>query len=286
MIQSPERPRAEGTAACPWCAGGTRRAVELSLPGKGRFQVRRCRACRLEFVQPLMAEQDLARGYDAGYYEAGYLVPELERRRRTQFRGLLAELGRRGASGPLLDMGCGVGFLVAEARAAGWEAAGMEPSPAARRLARERLGIEIGAADISDVPAERPFGTIVLWHVLAHAADPLARLRDAASRLRPGGTLAMSFVNWDDPRYRFAALEAKWRGLNTLHVPTIQWRFRESHLRQLAARAGLAVEAVEQSPRPASPAVGWKRTLLESGFASMRRLTGVREELIAWCRKP
>src|SRR4051794_3889234 len=48
----------------------------------------------------------------------------------------------------LLDLGCWVGFLLAEARERGWSATGVEPSEWASGLARERFGLDVRTEDL------------------------------------------------------------------------------------------------------------------------------------------
>lgn len=256
--------------------------LSLQVPGwETAFDLCRCDSCKLEFLRPLPCARQLMIQYGDDYYRTGYL--EFEQKQRVQFRVLLDQLREHGASGPLLDVGAGVGLLVAVAREQGWVAEGIEPSGAACLMARERHGIELQQMEITDTSPKHTFGVVVLWQVLAHAREPLMVLRHAAKMLRPKGFLVMSFINWKDPNYRLGKALARWRHVNAIHIPTILWRFEEPHLRTLADRAGLRVEVVRYGPRAFRPAWGWKRNLLEKSFESYRKITHTSEELQAWC---
>jgi SAM-dependent methyltransferase len=125
-------------------------------------------------------------------------------------------------SGPLLDAGCNVGALLAEAALRGVHPlAGVDVNAAALAQARVRLaplgGAELAQASLDALPFEdgrfaRAFCLEVLEHV------PAARRRAALSELhrvlRPGGTLCLSVPHAGafaalDPhnlRFRFPAL--------------------------------------------------------------------------------
>jgi SAM-dependent methyltransferase len=261
---------------------GCREVLSLKLPDwETSFRLLRCTSCGLEFLRPLA----LGAGtniYDEYYYRNGYLAYEGDRRR--EFRALLTELLQRGASGPLLDVGAGIGLLVSVAKQEGWQAAGIEPSVAACRLARELYGIRLDCGQITEVAPGPEFGVVVLWQVVAHVSDPLDLLRRAAKMLRTDGFLVISSINWKDPHYRLAKFLTRWKKLNAIHLPTILWRFCEEHLQSLASRAGLRVESVEYGPRPFRESFGWKRRLVERGFENYRRATGTGELIRLWCR--
>jgi SAM-dependent methyltransferase len=262
---------------------GSREVLSLKLPDwETSFRLLRCTSCGLEFLRPLPPANRMLNQYGEGYYRNGYLVHETDRRR--QFRALLEELSQRGASGPLLDVGAGIGLLVSVAKQEGWQVAGIEPSMAACRLAQELYGIHLDCGQITEVVPRPEFGVVVLWQVVAHVSDPLDLLRRAAKMLRTDGLLVISSINWKDPHYGLAKLLTRWKKVNAIHLPTILWRFRKEHLQSLASQAGLRVESVEYGPRAFRESFGWKRRLAERGFEAYRRSTGTGEEIRLWCR--
>lgn len=262
---------------------GSREIFSLKVPDwETPFSLLRCTTCGLEFLRPLPSANRMLNQYGEDYYRNGYLA--FEEKRRAQFRMLLGQLRPRGASGPLLDVGAGIGLLVELAREEGWDAQGIEPSPAACRLAREHYGIKLRQSQLTNVSTDPIFGVVVLWQVVAHVSDPLDLLRRAAKMLRPDGLLVISSINWKDPHYRLAKFLTRWKKVNAIHLPTILWRFREEHLQSLASRAGLRVESIEYGPRAFRESFGWKRRLAEKGFETYRRATGTGEEIHLWCR--
>ncbi len=76
-----------------------------------------------------------------------YLAEEAGR--RATARRLLELIAAQVPSGRLLDVGCGHGLLLDEARRSGYATVGLELSRTAARHARERLGI-----DVRELPLE------------------------------------------------------------------------------------------------------------------------------------
>jgi len=96
--------------------------------------------------------------------------------------------------GPILDIGCGCGFLVEAARRWGWECVGLEGSVDAIAMARElHPGIRILQHDLRDsFPFDGPcFQTAVMNQVIEHLELPVAvhAAGEAFRVLLPGGML-------------------------------------------------------------------------------------------------
>ena len=139
------------------------------------------------------------------------------------------------APGRLLDAGAGRGRFVAAARAAGYDARGIEPSPGA--AAQGGPGVELGT--IEDAVVEpSSLDAVALWHVLEHVDDPAAALGSVAGWLRPGSGLLIGVPN-------LASFQAKLGGERWFHLDLARHRthFTPAGLRALLERTGFAVEA-------------------------------------------
>jgi 2-polyprenyl-3-methyl-5-hydroxy-6-metoxy-1,4-benzoquinol methylase len=136
----------------------------------------------------------------------------------------------------LLDVGCGLGYLVARAGERGFEASGLDCSPAAVAVGRERLGLTLTCARIEDGtvdPASQDI--VVLNHVLEHLPDPGMAVRRVWEWLRPGGWLLAGTPNFASPIARWSGQD--WAGL----VPAQHmWHFTPASLRRLTAEGGFA----------------------------------------------
>jgi 2-polyprenyl-3-methyl-5-hydroxy-6-metoxy-1,4-benzoquinol methylase len=117
-----------------------------------------------------------------------YLVEE-EGRRRTA-RRLLDLLAKHVPSGRLLEVGCGHGLLLDEARRRGYDAEGLELSVDAARHARDALGLTVRETVLEDTALDGEcYDAVLLIDVLEHLDDPVAALKRAGSLLAAGGAL-------------------------------------------------------------------------------------------------
>jgi len=223
--------------ACPACGGPL--AAWRTVPGSdpalpGDYELARCRSCGSAVTLAPAPEQ----AHEAGAYGGGRprgsrasapILRAFDRRR-------LAQLQRAGARPPgrLLDIGAGRGRFVAQARAAGWYAHGIEPSQRGVVGARA-IGVELVAAGIDD--AEVPPGSLdaaSLWHVLEHVEDPGAALERIAGWLRPGGLLLVGVPNLSSVQARAGG--ARWYHLD---VPRHRTHFTAVGLETLLRAHGL-----------------------------------------------
>jgi SAM-dependent methyltransferase len=162
-----------------------------------------------------------------------YLAEE-QGRRATAAR-LLDLIAPFAAGGRLLDIGCGPGLLLDEARRRGYETVGLELSRASAAHAREALGLDVRELALEDFPERESFDVVVLADVLEHLDDPVAGVARCAELLRPGGVLC---VVTPDPSSATARLAgARWWG----YVPAHTCLLPRATLRELVAAAGLVV---------------------------------------------
>jgi SAM-dependent methyltransferase len=134
--------------------------------------------------------------------------------------------------GRILEFGCGSGALLAELAEQGFEAIGVEQSPAAMdlatRMTADRTGVRILAKSPEPVVPTQDY--LAAFEVLEHIEDDHAALKDWVRHLRPGGTVLLS-VPAHPERWNPADV---WAG----HFR----RYRRSDLTALAAASGLIVE--------------------------------------------
>jgi 2-polyprenyl-3-methyl-5-hydroxy-6-metoxy-1,4-benzoquinol methylase len=87
----------------------------------------------------------------------------------------------------VLDVGCGSGQFLLQARSGGAVVAGLELDPAQVAACRER-GIPVHSGSLFDLGAPPgPWQAITLWDVLDHLDEPVEALRILIRELEPGG---------------------------------------------------------------------------------------------------
>jgi len=184
--------------------------------------------------------------------------------RRATANRLLDLIARHVPHGRLLDVGCGHGLLLDEARGRGYETLGLELSREAARHARERLGLDVrelpleAFSESGNGDAPGTFDAVVLADVLEHLDDPVGAIDRCAQLLKPGGVLC---VVTPDPSSLTARLAGpRWWGFLPAHTVLLPRRT----LKELIAARGLVISAD----------VPFVRT-----FAARRWATGLAERL-------
>lgn len=149
----------------------------------------------------------------------------------------------KGRTGRVLDVGCGNGQFLDDARAAGWSADGCDFDPRAVASVRAR-GLDIREGGIEAwADAEGQFDAVTFSHVIEHVHDPVATLEQAWRLLRAGGTLYIDTPNIDSTGHRIFG--RSWRGLEApRHLVMFNW----AGLRSALARIGFVT--IKRVARP------------------------------------
>jgi SAM-dependent methyltransferase len=234
-------------SAC-WICDGPVRACEQFAPEP----FCECERCRFIF-RPDLDAAALETVYAGGAYEdvrGEQYLAELGKRRRDA-RVRLDYMRPWGSAGRLLDVGAAGGAFVAEARARGFDASGVEPVPSFARAAREQLGLDVREGGIEDLDlSSESYQAITLWHVLEHIPHPLQQMRRLAEVLADGGVLAVEVPNAASAVA--ARMGPAWPSLEPLvHVN----QFTPESLRELFVRAGL--ELCDMRTTAISPYLPW-----------------------------
>jgi len=182
--------RAAAAALCPACDEPVRNAA---LEKYGKYERFACAACGLEFWEPRGMPN--ARWYEQIYGGRDEELLPLEPGHKYFLEDAAAPRG-----GELLDVGCGTGNFLAEARDAGYRVTGIELDRNAARFAKERLGLQkVLPLTISEFAAARcpseKFDIVTSFEVLEHQAAPREFLKNVKSCLKPHGSIALSVPN-------------------------------------------------------------------------------------------
>lgn len=202
--------------------------------------------------------------WDAGDYAAKpeWVEKVYGARREKVNRALVQVVSQFVAGGRWLDVGCGIGALLTEARNAGWHAIGLDLSRRAVAIARN-AGLDVICGDF---PADAPGGTydvISLIHVLEYVPNPRFLVEECHKRLRPGGVLAMQLKNfafWSNAERLFRARSGIW-------CPQDIVTYSPATIRRLLRTSGFGRVRV-------MPAVLPNRPVLTASFALLEKVGG------------
>jgi SAM-dependent methyltransferase len=218
------------------------------IPTTDRFgtalsDIVRCSDCGHMQLARMPGDAELESAY-AGAASDDYVDEEAGQREtaRRMLARIEAHAPRRGA---ILDLGCWVGFLLAEARERGWsEQVGVEPSQFASSYARDRLGLDVRTDDLFTAPLPgQHFDAVVLGDVIEHLPRPGEALDRIAKLLRPGG---VAWFALPDAGSRVAkTLGARWWSV----IPTHVQYFTRDSIATLLGRHGFDVLEVATAPK-------------------------------------
>ena len=191
----------------------------------------KCQSCGFLFADAAQVD-DLVGLYeqldDAGYLESSD-ARVLQMKWLIQVAKTIHPQAKR-----LLDIGAGIGLLVAEANAQGFQAVGVEPSRNLVEIGKEKLGVDLrqGIFPHPELAAEK-FDLICLVDVIEHVQNPVGLLAEIAKALAPDGRVIV--VTPDVGSLAARTLKKRWWHFRLAHIGY----FNSSNLSLAAERAGL-----------------------------------------------
>jgi cyclopropane fatty-acyl-phospholipid synthase-like methyltransferase len=181
-------------------------------------------------------DQAWVQGLAAGREELGNLQTNLEFLAQTD----LLRPGDR-----VLEVGCGIGSLVAALTGRGYDILGTDISPAAIRYGRAKYGhahLEVSPAEVLDY-GDASFDKVLSFDVLEHIVEVDTHLHEVRRMLRPGGCYLFQTPNkWSNILFEILRTRSfGWRRYHpSLHTP--------GQLRRRLQRHGFDVRFIKMNP--------------------------------------
>ena len=196
-------------ARCPVCGADLGRGIDAvrDRATGDVFRVLECGQCGFGVTDPIPASLD--RYYPARYRLWSPLAAAVLR--RLYLRRVAGWRERLPPTGVALELGAGAGWMLRAIRESGWRAFGTERSVAVARIAADASGSPMIVGELDAVRQGADLDLVVMFHVLEHLADPIGALRDAAARVRLGGTLVLGLPN-------FGSWQSRVFGRHWLHL--------------------------------------------------------------------
>lgn len=155
----------------------------------------RCIVCDLIFKDSSQNYLEILAPYRHEDYFSEKSRDQEERSRDKLYDLILDGLGKKRASGSVLDIGTGCGFFLAAARQRGWKVSGVEPSKSAVEYGRSVNKINVEVGTLQEYNSNSRFDVITFINVLDHSAEPWDEIRRAKNLLKANGILYLRFPN-------------------------------------------------------------------------------------------
>jgi 2-polyprenyl-3-methyl-5-hydroxy-6-metoxy-1,4-benzoquinol methylase len=165
-----------------------------ALKGYEKHDLVKCRSCGFVFMRRVPSAEELDAYYSTySYGREQYLSPLTIK----SYNILLDELEKFRTNNRLLDVGCGSGFFLDEAKKRGWEVYGTEYSAKAVEMCRQK-GITIKEGMLDPVSfGGKTFDVITSFEVLEHINNPKEELASIHKLLRTGGLFYCTTPNFN-----------------------------------------------------------------------------------------
>ena len=246
LAGTPE-PSTNSGSVC-WCGSTRTRAFSADYA--------QCLDCEtLLLAEPHSPEYFQVSGADSGFYSKDYWFdylpaqhgqPNVVDRARADLPEravywLSSVLRFQRPPGKILELGCGPGAFVGILAQAGFEAEGLDLSPAVVELAHQNFGVKTYCGPVEEQSlSPASYAGIALFDVLEHLPQPVQTLRHAVSLLQPGGWMLLQTPGFRTPSDSHEQMvERSDRFLEHLKPEEHLFLYTQSALERLLTSVGL-----------------------------------------------
>ena len=214
------------------------------------FNVVRCKRCGLIYTNPRPTPEHINDFYPTEEYLpfTNFRNPILRLIKQAMVRHHVQGMRKlTGSKARILEVGCGTGEYLSGLRDwGGWDVVGVELSPHASKIARERFGLDIITGTLFDAALPpKAFDIVLMRYVLEHIHNPRETLIEINKLLRDKGKFICCSPNVDS--LEASVLGKYWGGLD---IPRHLYHFSPKTLGKLLQSAGLQICRISYSPLP------------------------------------
>ena len=196
-------------AHCPLCAAPT--SIAIIIAAFPELTWVRC-TCGLIYKRSEIPDPAASGFYEDGYFgtgDQGRRYTQRHRRRVQKSRNQILDLLNHAAPGPLLDIGCSMGYTLQAAKQLGLTPTGSDISEFAVTQCRS-LGFRAERGELGRLPfADGEFGLVTMKHVLEHSPDQRAALREVRRVLTDGGGVFIAVPHGDNGKAARKPLQSR-----------------------------------------------------------------------------
>ena len=205
------------------------------LSGYEPHHLIKCQSCQFVFCEPIPTAMELEKHYE-NYGRNDYLSPLTIKR----YHEILDSFEPYRKTNKLIDVGCGIGYFLEEAKKKGWEVYGTEFTDEAIRICSKK-GIKMnkGILDPENYDGQE-FDIITSFEVIEHINNPQTELANFYKILRKGGLVYCTTPNFNSLlRYR---LKEKY---NVLGYPEHLSYYTPKSLKFIFNRSGFKTKKIK-----------------------------------------
>ena len=214
------------------------------------YDIWECGDCTLRFTQDVPDRDSIGPYYQAESYishtdsEKGLINKAymLARNYTLNWKMKLVKdcVGSSLKESSLLDIGAGTGAFLHKASKAGWSVRGLEPDEGARKICREKYGLDTEPpGKLFELPAQN-FDAVTMWHVLEHVHQLHEYMQQIKRVLKPGGAALIALPNYTSQDAKH--YQQNWAAYD---VPRHLYHFTPAAISNLVERHGMKMEAIK-----------------------------------------
>lgn len=165
---------------------------ELFLEWEAGYQLFLCPNCGAVSANVLADTKHIDDVYNNEVYYRKFeeeILKHYEYRKNTQgkerFEYIVGRLGLNPKKARILDVGCGAGYFLSVLKEKGVICRGLEVNPAQVCFCRKK-GLDVAGNDLGEEP-DNYYDVITMFDVLEHLTEPIATIKTAYRKLKPGG---------------------------------------------------------------------------------------------------
>ncbi|MFB3925671.1 MAG: methyltransferase domain-containing protein [Syntrophales bacterium] len=237
---------------CPYCSSAGIYFFEI-----GKREYFRCSTCDLIFKPAhSLGDAGVLEFYGHRYFDE-YSHDELSGKRTNIYHHILDLIECKLKTGNILDVGCGCGFFLDEARRRGWRISGLDPSEKSIIHAEKKLGCPLVKGTLRDFSGPQDYDVVTMINVLDHSVSPWEEVRLARGMLKRDGWIFLRFPNggFHPAVFRLArkfGVEKAFQRLVVFH----EYSFTAAFIRKLLSDFSFSDIEIQNSVTSGNPASG------------------------------
>lgn len=160
---------------------------------KSKYGIVKCKNCDFVYTTPIPSQEEIDEFYRGFDYKDSLSAEKIIRSdAKKSLRGISKYVKK---SKYLLDVGCGRGYFLDEARKLGWDTYGIDVSESVVDYAKNELHLNVAYGDIFSFQSERKFDVVILNQVIEHFVDPKKLIATCRKYLEDEGLLYIATPN-------------------------------------------------------------------------------------------